>query len=211
MLFEDKIPGTRLAKERFKKHVRAYASALGIKADWLMALMMHESGLRSDVVNSLQCVGLIQFCPVTYRDTWGLSLNYLKNLTPVEQLQYVYKYLEPYAGKMHRPIDVFLATFYPYALTHNKLKDKSYKFGSEKSLSFAKKVKQWNPAFDVDKNGVITSRDYICYHNNYFKKIGLPVVDNIQCNSKLLTVSVVVVILIILTTAFFVTNRQLNS
>ncbi|MBN2664566.1 MAG: transglycosylase SLT domain-containing protein [Bacteroidales bacterium] len=170
LLFENKITEN---KTKFIGTVIDIAKRLDIDPNWLMALMYHESGLNHKAQNSMGCVGLIQFCPVVYRDTWGISKDYLLNISNVHQLNFVLKYLTPYAGLMKKPIDVFLAAFYPYALKNKKLNDKKWAFGSEKSLDYAKIVKNWNPGFDVNNDGVITSNDYIKYHNSFFQKYGI--------------------------------------
>lgn len=194
MLFADKVTEN---KDLFLRSVQVIANDLEIKADWLMALMYHESGLNSHIVNSMGCVGLIQFCPVVYRDSWGVSQDFLKNISNVRQLYYVKKYLSAYKGKMKEPIDVFLAAFYPYALVNNKLKKLRWKFGSEKSNDYAKLVKNWNPDFDVNNDGVITSKDYIKYHNEKFKKWSLKTYDYTNKTALFLFMAVILTITIL--------------
>ena len=171
MLFEDKIG--KIDAE----YVKRIARQLGIEPDWLMALMWHESRLNPKAKNSLGCVGLIQFCPKTL-DYLGYTTDQLLNMSFGRQLNVVKQYFNPFAGKMKSPLDLFLATFYPYAL--RKKQDLNYKFGSEKSDTYAKTVRNWNKAFDRDKDGYISMRDYICYHNDYFRKLGLPT-EPVQC------------------------------
>ena len=46
----------------------------------------------------------------------GTSTDGLLKMSNIEQLDYVYKYLKPYNGRMKSWIDVYLAVFYPAAI-----------------------------------------------------------------------------------------------
>jgi hypothetical protein len=175
LLFEEKILSN---KELFKEKVKSISKLLGIKPDWLMAVMRHESNLKHDAVNSVSnATGLIQFMPTT-AISLGTSVEKLKLMTNVEQLDYVYKYYNLWktgGAEYKEPYHLFLTTFYPVALLKNYVSDKNYKFGSEKSDTYAKTVATQNKGFDLDNDGYITTKDYKTYHNLLFAKYGLEV------------------------------------
>jgi len=140
LLFEDKIANINA----FEKKVREIAYKLGIDVSWLMLTMDIESGLNSKAVNSTtNATGLIQFLPSTALGL-GTSVDELKSMTNVEQLDYVYKYLKDYKGDMRTYQDVYLAVFYPAAI------------GKPSEFTFPKVVATYNSAFDLNKDGYLT-------------------------------------------------------
>jgi len=176
LLFENKI---LYNKTLFISKIKTVADYLKIPADWLMAVMWHESRLKATAVNTISCVGLIQFCPSTYIN-WGYNLLSIYLMPNVLQLDLVQKYYQPYRGKIKHPLDLFLITFYPWAFINGKLKHNNYVFGSEKSQHWAETIGKNNKGFDLNSNGVITMKEYIKYHNEYFKQIGLKKYRNIS-------------------------------
>ena len=113
MNFEEYIKENR---KEFTEKVNSISNELGIKADWLMFVMWFESKLNPQAVNSISgATGLIQFMPSTARSL-GTTIDVLKHMNNVQQLDYVLAYLRPYRGKMKRWIDVYLAVFYPKAM-----------------------------------------------------------------------------------------------
>ena len=153
LVYEDKITENKAA---FIAKVRSISAALSIKPDWLMALMNHESGLNHRIPNPRGgATGLIQFMPATARGL-GTTTEALRSMSNVEQLDYVYKYFAPYRGRIRNYSDLYLITFYPYALG----KPDSYVFGSERSLEHAKKITSYNKAMDLNKDGVITMVEF---------------------------------------------------
>jgi hypothetical protein len=154
LVYEDKVVENKAA---FIAKVRSVSAPLGIKPDWLMALMNHESGLDHRVPNrkGSGAVGLIQFMPATAMRL-GTTSEKLRSMTNVEQLDYVYKYFEPYKGKIRSYTDLYLITFYPYALG----RPDNYVFGSQKNVSTVKKIREQNPALDLNKDGVITLGEF---------------------------------------------------
>lgn len=132
-------------KSWFIWKVGEIASVLSIKPDWLMVVMYFESKLNSKAVNPLSgATGLIQFMPSTAQNL-GTTTDELKQMSNVEQLDFVYKYLKPYKGKMKSWIDVYLAVFYPVAMGK----------GDDYKITNAKVVDQ-NNGFDINKDGTIT-------------------------------------------------------
>ena len=103
-------------KDGFFTKVYEITAKLGIDPNWLMAVMFKESGLNHRAVNhTTGATGLIQFMPATAASL-GTTTEALKNMTNVNQLDYVYKYLHPYRFKMKSYTDVYLAVFFPAAI-----------------------------------------------------------------------------------------------
>ncbi|MGI8786279.1 MAG: N-acetylmuramoyl-L-alanine amidase [Pyrinomonadaceae bacterium] len=84
----------------FKREVNAIAKRLGTKPEYLLAVMSFESGLNPKAVNGVSgATGLIQFLPGTAHGL-GTSTSALKNMSSVEQLKFVEKYLKPFKGRL---------------------------------------------------------------------------------------------------------------
>ena len=160
-------------KQAFLRKVKQIAHNLGTNYKWLLAVMWSESRLRPDVVNSIGCVGLIQFCPQTYKK-WGLTAEQLRRMSAIEQLDYVYKYYKEWKEKgikFKSPEALYLTTFYPVALLKGWHKNKNYIIGSERSYQWAKKIGQQNKAFDIDKDGYISIKDFRKYNRELLKNL----------------------------------------
>lgn len=143
----DKVKDNRTA---FGEKVISIASKLGIPADWLMFPMYFESGLNYKAVNPYtNAYGLIQFMPATIK-ALGYTSEQFKKFSNVQQLDAVYKYFLPYKSKIKRPIDAYMAVFFPAAIGKS---DSTVIEAKNLSASTIAKV---NPVFDLDKNGTIT-------------------------------------------------------
>jgi len=113
MIFEEYVKEN---KDWFLWKVKEIASVLSINPEWLMFTMKFESGINPKKVNQISnATGLIQFMPSTAREL-GTSTEGLLKMSNVEQLDFVYKYLKRYKGRMKSWIDVYLAVFYPAAI-----------------------------------------------------------------------------------------------
>lgn len=99
-------------KTAFIAKVKKVASNLGIDPNWLMVVMKNESGISSTILNSIGCVGLIQFCGTTPAHL-GTSKEALRTMSNVQQLDYVEKYYQPKAGKYDDFTDLYLYAFLP--------------------------------------------------------------------------------------------------
>lgn len=144
----------------FEKRVREISVILGIQPDWLMAVMQAESRLDHTAVNpDGGATGLIQFLPSTAA-ALGTSTEALKAMSPVQQLEYVLKYLRPYAKRMTSATETYLAVFYPAALG----KSNSYVLFSRGTLAYER-----NSGIDVDKDGRITKADVSAWFGKYAK------------------------------------------
>lgn len=176
LLYEDKIPVSY--RKQFVEKVVSIAKYLEIEPDWLMLVMNSESGVNSKAINfgckkgggsaNTCAVGLIQFMPKTAVGL-GTSNNSLYNMSALQQLDYVKKYYSPYKNKITSFYDLYLATFYPYAMG----KGKTYTFGSEKGVDWARKVADQNKIIDVDKNGLIDMKDWKKYIDGKIAKSNL--------------------------------------
>ncbi|MBP2643774.1 MAG: putative peptidoglycan binding domain protein [Firmicutes bacterium] len=101
----------------FKAKVLVISNKLQMNPDDLMAIMAFESGFDPAQPNRAGsgAVGLIQFMPDTARGL-GTSTDALAKMSALEQLDYVYAYLEPYAGQIHDIYDAYMAVLWPAAI-----------------------------------------------------------------------------------------------
>ncbi len=159
MLFEEYVKENR---SYFLDKVEEISRKLMIAPEWLMAVMFKESKLNHKAVNSTTgATGLIQFMPATAQSL-GTSTSALKNMSNIEQLDYVYKYYRPYISKLNSYPDLYLATFFPVAL--GKSDDWVLKSGSQS----AKLIASQNPGVDLNKDGQITVGEFKQYCYNKF-------------------------------------------
>lgn len=103
----------------FKQKTIDIADMLSIPIDFLMSAMAFESGetFSASVKNGAGsgAVGLIQFMPATARHL-GTTTERLAGLSNVDQLDYVQRYLRPYAGAVHSLEDLYMSILYPAAI-----------------------------------------------------------------------------------------------
>ena len=149
LLFENKV---KTNKDTFIAKVIQISQKLGINPNWLMFIMNFETGgtFSASIQNPYtKGTGLIQFMNATAK--WlGTSLEQLQKMSNVQQLDYVYKYFK---GKKYNSVfDLYLVTFYPYALG----KSEDYIFGSERSMNYARLLKKQNPGLGVKGKDTMT-------------------------------------------------------
>jgi len=160
----------------FSQKVRSVAAALMLNPDWLMQVMKAESNLNPAARNTYApfykdgvldgyATGLIQFTPDTAR---GLktTTTALEQMSRIEQMDYVYKYLLPYKGKLKSYFDLYLVVFFPAAI--GKTNDDNYIFES-KNISRGAIAKS-NPAININKDGMITMAEFKQYLKNTVPK-----------------------------------------
>jgi hypothetical protein len=136
---------------------------LQINPNWLLIVMWKESKINPKAINKNGgASGLIQFMPKTAKGL-GTSIDKIREMTAVEQLEYVYKYFKPYVGKIKSAQDLYLATFFPVAMG----KEDDFILQS-KDLS-AEDVADNNKVIDLNKDHQITKSEF----NDYVTK-GLP-------------------------------------
>lgn len=139
----------------FVAKVHEIALRLGIQPAWLMIVFYIETAAarygRIDhrVKNPIGAVGLIQFMPRTAA-ALGTTPFALQAMTNVQQLDYVYRYLSPYRGRMKSLTDVYLAVFFPIAI------GKLDAWVLQSPGLTAEKVACWNPLYDLNHDKQLT-------------------------------------------------------
>ena len=147
MLYEEKVTTN---KDAFIARVITISHRLGIEPEWLMQVFVNESGMNHQAVNVASgATGLIQFMPDTAA-ALGTSVAALKSMTNVQQLDWVYKYLAPYAGRIASYIDLYFTVFFPLAIG----KPDDWVFQTSKLT--AGKIASQNPVFDLNRDGKLT-------------------------------------------------------
>lgn len=164
MLYENFVKEN---KSSFLNRVKEISKLLDIEPDWLMLVMKHESGLNHRAVNKMGgATGLIQFMPATAKGM-GTTTAALYEMSNVEQLDWVYKYFKPYKRYLDSFESLFLVTFFPAALG----KGEDWIFRTS-NLS-AQTVVNYNKPFDLNKDGVLTVKEWKQYLRNYVSRSGV--------------------------------------
>lgn len=112
MIYQDKV------SQAFIEKVVSISEKLKIQPDWLMKVMYKETGgtFSPSIRNPKStATGLIQFTEKTARGL-DTSTAKLAKMTREYQMNYVYKYLKPFTGKLYSFADVYLAVFFPAAI-----------------------------------------------------------------------------------------------
>ena len=110
MILENQVSSPFAAK------VRQIASRLGVPPDYLMAVMWSESRLDPAATNPEGgATGLIQFMPATAAGL-GTSCEALREMSALDQLDYVERFFRPYAPRCHTFGDFYMACFFPAAI-----------------------------------------------------------------------------------------------
>jgi hypothetical protein len=151
MVYEYLVKSNQAA---FLAKVAEVSSKLGIQADWLMIVMKMESGINPQAINTTGgATGLIQFMPSTAVGL-GTSTAALYNMSNVEQMDWVYKYFKPYAGRLLSVTDLYMVTFFPVAL------GKPDNYVLQTSSLHADTIARQNPVFDLNKDQAITVGEF---------------------------------------------------
>lgn len=122
--------------------------------DQLMACMAFETGetFSPSIKNGAGApyYGLIQFGAAAAKDV-GTTTAKLMKMSAEEQLEYVYKFFKPYAGKVKTLSDVYMRILYPVAVG----KPEDYVlFVEGKGKAYIQ-----NKGLDVNKDGRITKAE----------------------------------------------------
>lgn len=138
----------------FEQKVRQVSRQLKIAPEWLMAVMHAESKFDASIKNfkGSGATGLIQFMPKTAKD-FNITTTQLSNMNHVQQLDYVYQYLNRQRKKYkeyYSLTDLYLAILYPKALAQ----DFCYTLYANPSKAY-----QMNAGLDQDKDGNVTVQD----------------------------------------------------
>jgi hypothetical protein len=167
LIFEDKVTTN---KSLFINKVILISQKLDIDPNWLMAVMNLETGgtFSPSIKNKTSgATGLIQFIPST-AESLGITTSALAKMSNVQQLDWVYKYLNEYKSKLVNYIDLYLAVFFPAALS------KSNSFVIETPKQSASTIASQNSGFDLNKDKKITVGEIKSF---YLKKIPAEWVD----------------------------------
>lgn len=140
--------------DAFEKKVQWVSKKLDIPAEWLMSVMHSESKFDASVANykGSGATGLIQWMPATAKD-YNLTVEKIRNMNHIEQLDYVYRYLNDKRqkyGNYESLTDLYLAILYPKAMAEE------YCFTLYATPSVAYKM---NIGLDMDKDGRVTIQD----------------------------------------------------
>lgn len=142
----------------FGNKVILIAQLLDISPNSLMFVMNNESGLDHTIKNpNGSATGLIQFTEATAKNL-GTTTAALKAMTNVQQLDFVWKYLQQWKSEIKDTGSLYLSIFYPAALF------------KENSYQFPKWVVQANPIFDLNKDGNLTKSEFLSYVNQKYAK-----------------------------------------
>ena len=135
----------------FVAKVMEVADSLDIHFSWLVGIMHHESRLNHKARNSIGAVGLIQFLPVTARGL-GTSTYRLRQMTDIEQLEYVYRFYKHAKGKLNKMTDLYLYAFFPISILNDWGDYRTIKYGKLSASIIAKQ----NPGLDLNRDGKVT-------------------------------------------------------
>jgi len=138
----------------FIEKVLDISDSLEIHFSWLVGIMKHESGINHRARNSIGAVGLIQFLPGTARGL-GTSTYKLRNMTDVQQLDYVYKFYRHAKGKLNEMTDLYLYAFFPISVLNEWKDHRIIKYGKLSASLIAKQ----NRGLDLNKDGKVTVKE----------------------------------------------------
>lgn len=141
----------------FRERAFWLADDLGMDPDDLMTCMAWESGrsFRPDVQNMAGsgATGLIQFMPATARGL-GTTTAQLAAMTAEDQLNYVWKYFEPYDGRLKTLGDLYMAILWPAGVG----KPDSYVLWDKGARPTTYRQ---NAGLDTDRDGRITRAETV--------------------------------------------------
>lgn len=189
LLFEDKLNANLLKTpvDQFKTELLKICTELHINPNDLMLVMYNESGINPARQNYIKATGLIQWLPNTLKD-YNLTPEQVRQMNGIQQLKLVKKYYFAAKGKLNNVYDLYLYTFYPYAL--NKPND--YIIGSEKGINYAKLVYEQNKPLGNAKTGFVTKNSFKEYiYNKYGKLIDKQ--SGTAINSALLIIGIIAI------------------
>ena len=161
MIYEEYIKTNKI---EFINKVNTICAKLRINPEWLMIVMYAESRLNPAALNpNGGASGLIQFMPATALGL-GTTTTALRAMSNIQQLDWVYKYFAPYAGRIKDVYDLYLVTFFPVAL------GKADSYVMQTTRLSAKVIAKANPGIDMNKDLQITVGEFKQYVDKYLKK-----------------------------------------
>jgi hypothetical protein len=139
----------------FKDRVVWITDDLGFDPNDLMACMAWETGRKfsASVANMAGsgAVGLIQFMPNTAA-TMGTTVGKLAAMTAEDQLNWVYRYLKPWKGKIKNLADLYLTILWPKGV--GKPDDYVVFDGRQGGVAYRQ-----NAGFDTNGDKVVTKAE----------------------------------------------------
>lgn len=147
-----RVAGMERTSPAFRQKVVEIANRLGMSPRHLMAVMSFETGETfspSERNRFTGATGLIQFMPATARSL-GTSTHQLSQMSPERQLDYVERYLRPYAGRMNSLEDAYMAVLWPAAVGRGP-NHVLFRRGTQ--------TYRQNSGLDVNRNGLITASE----------------------------------------------------
>lgn len=150
------IDTTTIQDPDFNKKVEKIASSLGVDSKDLIAIFKQESGVNPAAVNPMSgATGLIQFMPDTAKRL-GTSTQELKQMSAVDQLDYVYRYFKMVGVQPGMKLgDLYMAVFMPKYVGAPD----DTALGINGATGFSGKVYAQNKGLDKNRDGVITVAD----------------------------------------------------
>lgn len=155
------VPGLAGTSIEFKRELICVADRLGFDPNWIAAVISLESGFNPQARNpNGGATGLIQFMPRTAKSL-GTSTDALYEMSAEEQLYYVELFYRPWAGKLTRAGNLYMATFMPAFVG----KSDSFVLGRKNDdspipgaggLTYSR-VYDWNYGLDTNEDGEITN------------------------------------------------------
>lgn len=149
--------------EAYANELVKVAKTVNWRPEWLAAVIEFESGHNPKAINpTSNATGLIQFMPSTALGL-GTSTQALYQMTRLQQLSYVEKYLFPYRKSVKDFYDAYASVFLPLLL------------GKSDSYVIPDVYIQWNPLFKkysgLDGNpSNVTKMEWKAYLKNHFKR-----------------------------------------
>jgi len=146
-----------LKDPNFDSKLQRVADSLGVDKAHLIAIMKAESGINPAAVNpQSNATGLIQFMPKTAQSL-GTSVQELRKMSAVDQLDYVYRYFKMVGVKPGMDAgDLYMAVFMP---KYVGAPDNTVLGQKRSSDRFSAAVYAQNSGLDKDRDGAITVSD----------------------------------------------------
>lgn len=98
---------------QFWTELQAASARLSTHPAWILNVMATESLFDADARNPLPgqtASGLLQIIDSTAK-SMGTTAAAIRKMSPIQQLRYVERYLEPFRGQLHSLADVYTAVF----------------------------------------------------------------------------------------------------
>jgi putative peptidoglycan binding protein len=148
--------GAKVSSE-FRTKVIDIAKALNFDPNHLMAAIAFETGetFSPSTKNAIGATGLIQFIPPTAMKL-GTTTDALARMTAVQQLDYVKKYLQDYANRLHSIEDLYMAILWPDAIGKPNSMVLMSRYSADKSNKLAY---EQNAPLDANRDGQITKAE----------------------------------------------------